>query len=134
MGVTSTHIFHTIERPEADAPIIETFTREQIRDMLKACKESRAWHNREDKTNERSTADRDQAIVLLLLSTGIRASELCDIRLRDIDVLTEHLTFPPIPPATRDFGRTGRTHSLEPTAPSALVVSRPFRFVGRLVR
>ena len=28
------------------------------------------------------------------------------------NVLTEHLTFPPIPPATRDFGRTGRTHRL----------------------
>jgi len=25
------------------------------------------------------------------------------------NVLTEHLTFPPILPASRDFGRTGRT-------------------------
>jgi integrase/recombinase XerD len=90
--LATTHIFHTIERPEADTPVIEMFTREQIRDMLKACKESRAWHNREDKTNERSTADRDQAIILLLLSTGIRASELCDIRLRDIDMTQRSIT------------------------------------------
>ena len=37
--LAATHIFHTIERPEADTPVIETFTREQIRDMLKACKQ-----------------------------------------------------------------------------------------------
>lgn len=40
--LVSTHTFHTIERPEADAPVIETFTREQADKMLKAYKESRA--------------------------------------------------------------------------------------------
>ena len=77
--LVSTHIFHTIERPQADAPVIETLTREQVDKMLKACKASRAWRNRAEKTSERPTAERDQAIIYLLLSTGIRASELCDI-------------------------------------------------------
>jgi len=31
------------------------------------------------------------------------------------NVLIEHLTFLPIPPATRDFGQTGRTHRLQAT-------------------
>ncbi len=31
------------------------------------------------------------------------------------NVLIEHLTFPPIPPAMRDFGRTGRTQRMQPT-------------------
>jgi len=31
------------------------------------------------------------------------------------NVLIEHLTFPPIPPITRDFGRTGRTKRIHPT-------------------
>lgn len=81
-----THFFRTIERPEADIPVVETFTREQVRDMLKACKKSRVWQNTEYTTNERPTTDRDQLIILLLLSTGIRASELCDIRFRDVDM------------------------------------------------
>jgi integrase/recombinase XerD len=87
-----THIFRTIERPEADTPVIETFTREQVRDMLKACKESRVWQNTEGTTNERPTTDRDQLIILLLLSTGIRASELCDIRFRDVDLSQRTIT------------------------------------------
>lgn len=40
------------------------------------------------------------------------------------NVLTEHLTFPPIPPATRDFGRTGRTHRLQRTRLAAGVFER----------
>ena len=47
-----THIFHTIERPEADSPVIETFTREQVRDMLKACKGTHVWRDREGMTSE----------------------------------------------------------------------------------
>jgi len=39
--------------------------------------------------NKRPTALRDRAIVILLLDTGIRASELCDLTLADAD-LTNH--------------------------------------------
>jgi hypothetical protein len=31
------------------------------------------------------------------------------------NMLIEHLTFLPIPPAARDFGQTGRTHQLQAT-------------------
>lgn len=44
------------------------------------------------------------------------------------NVLTEHLTFPPIPPATRDFGRTGRTHPLQPTPLRGLLAAAPRAF------
>lgn len=87
-----THIFRTIERPQADAPLIESFTRDQVRDMLKACKQTRAWADNEDITTTRHTADRDQCIVLLLLSTGIRASELCDIHFKDIKMSERSIT------------------------------------------
>ncbi len=49
------------------------------------------------------------------------------------NVLTEHLTFPPIPPATRDFGRTGRTHCMKPTAPSARAREGETRFEACLL-
>ncbi|MDT3700902.1 MAG: tyrosine-type recombinase/integrase [Thermincola sp.] len=34
---------------------------------------------------------RDRAVILVLLYTGVRVSELCDIRVRNIDFLTGHL-------------------------------------------
>jgi hypothetical protein len=37
------------------------------------------------------------------------------------NVLIEHPTFLPIPPATRDFGPTGRTHGVQPTRPAAKI-------------
>lgn len=82
--LVDTHIMHTIERPQADTPLIEEFSREQVQAMLKACKQTRAWTNDADVTSARHTADRDQCLILLLLSTGIRASELCDIRYQDV--------------------------------------------------
>lgn len=84
--LVSTHILHTIERPEADAPIIEVFTRDQVQALLKACKQTRAWTNNEDIASARHTSDRDQCIILLLLSTGVRASELCGIRFQDVQM------------------------------------------------
>lgn len=86
------HLFQTIERPEADRPVIEIFSREQVRELLKACKESRAWHTDESTANSRPTEARDQCIILLLLSTGIRASELCAITINDINMGQRSIT------------------------------------------
>ncbi len=92
VNLVEKHLFRTIERPEADTPIIEVFTRDQVRDLLKACKTSRPWHNDENVSNARPTSVRDQCIILLLLSTGIRASELCEIKFKDIDMTERSIT------------------------------------------
>jgi len=44
------------------------------------------WHNREQTANTRPTAERDRLIILTLLSTGIRAEELCGIKFKDLDL------------------------------------------------
>jgi integrase/recombinase XerD len=41
--------------------------------------------------NEDKVSKRDRMILFLLLYTGVRASELCDIRVRNIDFLNSHL-------------------------------------------
>jgi integrase len=43
---------------------------------LAACDRSKTWKNRQVSASERPTVDRDRAIILLLLDTGLRASEL----------------------------------------------------------
>lgn len=80
-----TNIVRTIDAPKYEKPAIEPFTEEQARALLVACNHSRTWRTRAT-TNSRPTAARDQAIILLLLDTGVRRSELCDICIKDIDL------------------------------------------------
>ncbi len=58
---------------------IEPFSREQIEAMLRACRNGRH-------------AQRDEALILFLLDTGVRASELCSINFEDIDLLAYRVT------------------------------------------
>jgi site-specific recombinase XerD len=69
-------------------------TKEQIDALLDACDRSKTWKNRQVSANERPTADRDCAIILLLLDTGLRASELCGITFGDINLTTNSIKVP----------------------------------------
>lgn len=85
-GYVPTNIVRTIDLPHPKAPVVEPFTREEIEALLNACERTRTWKNRQLTSNCRSTADRDRAIILLLLDTGLRASELCGIKFGDINM------------------------------------------------
>lgn len=80
------NLLRSIEKPQANPSIIEPFTTEEIAASLKACDRSRTWKSRQDLANSRPTADRDRAIILTLLDTGIRASELCGLLFRDLNL------------------------------------------------
>ena len=56
--------------------------------MLAACDRSRSYvrPGKRKCDHERPTALRDQAIIKLLVDTGVRASELCALRIRDLDM------------------------------------------------
>lgn len=43
------------------------------------------WKKRNARRSRRPTAKRDRAIILCLLDTGLRASELCDLQMRDYE-------------------------------------------------
>ncbi len=62
-----------IAAPISRADQIQPFTSEQVNALLSAAQRSR--HPR-----------RDKAILLLLLDTGLRASELCGLKMRDVDL------------------------------------------------
>jgi integrase/recombinase XerD len=69
---------------------VEPFEKEDIRAMLKACEFKREAQTdyRRRFTMRRATALRDQAIILVLLDTGLRASELCALNMGDADLKT----------------------------------------------
>ena len=62
-----------ITPPSVKAEQIQPYTQEQVQAMLHAARRSTDPH-------------RDEAIVLLLFDTGIRASELCNLKVRDLDI------------------------------------------------
>ena len=51
------------------------------------CRESKPF-DRWRFTAPRPTFRRDQALILTLLDTGLRASELCSLRVEDVDIKT----------------------------------------------
>jgi integrase len=84
-GYAAKHLVRAMRPPAATPPVIEPFTKEEIAALLKAFGHSRPWRTHPDKTSTRLTADRDRAILLVLVDTGIRASELSGIRFADLD-------------------------------------------------
>ena len=91
LGVTQ--IMHTVRRPIVRTRIIEPYTQEEVGRMLDACTAMRAWdtRHRTHTVGQRPTAARDQAIILILLDTGLRAAELSALRVRDCDRKTGRL-------------------------------------------
>ena len=67
-----------IPAPKFEEPPIEPFTKDEVEALLKACESSKEVQpsNRRKFTMRRATGRRDQAIILTLLDTGLRASEL----------------------------------------------------------
>ncbi len=80
----------SIPAPKFEEPPIEPFTKEEVESLLKACESSKEVQptNRRKFTMRRTTARRDQAIILTLLDTGLRASELCALKVGDVDLKT----------------------------------------------
>ena len=80
-----------IPRPRVpEDPPVEPFKKEELELLIKACDFcGEADTDRRRKfTMQRSTAKRDKAILLTLVDTGLRASELCALRIADVDMKT----------------------------------------------
>lgn len=77
----------TIPAPRFQTVEVEPFTREEIVRMLRACIYSREEDTqyRRQFVMRRPTANRDQAILLTLFDSGIRASEFCALRIEDFE-------------------------------------------------
>ena len=79
-----------VPAPKVQPGVIEPLSREQIAAILKACETTTAANTkgRASFAMRRDQAHRDKAIVLVLLDTGLRASELCAVSLGEVDLGT----------------------------------------------
>lgn len=81
------NILHNIERPKPEKPDIIPFTEAEIRLLLSTINQSKPYISHGSPASHNLFhADRNRAIILLLLDTGMRASELCDLRIKDMDI------------------------------------------------
>ena len=86
--IVARHIVRDVQPPQPDKREIVPFSEHEVKAMLAACDRSRGYSRPGKRRcdNQRPTALRDRAIILLLVDTGLRASELCELRLRQVDL------------------------------------------------
>jgi len=79
-----------VPAPKFETPPVEPFRREEIEAILKVCDycQEAKTNDRHKFTMRRVTRFRDKAIVLVLVDSGLRASELCSLRIGDYDAQT----------------------------------------------
>lgn len=76
-----------IPRPSFRKAEIEPYTKGEIMALLAATEQSASWRTRNGRrvSSQRPTALRDKTILIVLVDTGIRASELCALLIRDYE-------------------------------------------------
>jgi len=110
-----------VPAPKFEQVPVEPFTKEEITALLKACEFSRAARTtlRRSYTMQRVNVHRDQALILVLLDTGLRASELCALQIGHVDMQTGKVIVRPGREGGAKGGK-GRTVFLGKTARRAL--------------
>jgi len=77
-----------VPAPKFQEALVQPFTHEEVEQLLKAAEFCHEAHTtrRRSFVMRRPTARRDRALILLLLDTGLRASELCELNVGDVDL------------------------------------------------
>jgi integrase/recombinase XerD len=92
-GIARRHIVRDVERPKPNQPEIVPYTEQDIKAMLGAIDLSQAYvrPGKRRCQHSRPTALRDRAIMFVLIDTGVRASELCQLRMPQVDLKNRRL-------------------------------------------
>lgn len=91
-----------LRAPQLDRKVTRSLTEDQLKELVKACA-GKEFRDR-----------RDEAIVRLMAETGIRAGELCDLEVPDVDLDRGHVT------VRRGKGGKGRVAPISPQAARAI--------------
>lgn len=76
-----------VKRPRYSRKRIVPYAEDEVVLMIKACDLTDTWRSSTGRLvqSKRPTAERDRLMIIVLLDTGVRASELCNLELRDYD-------------------------------------------------
>lgn len=97
-----------LARPRYKPPEIQPFTEDEIKALLKACEKTKIADSDRRKSwqQSRPTKLRDQAVVLTLLDTGLRAGELCRLQIKDLTLVTGEIHVAPFGSGRKTTPRT----------------------------
>lgn len=95
-GLVSSNIVREIDPPRPERRAIEPYSQHDVKAMLHALGHSHSYKRKRDRSKMTHSLDtgvvvRNRAILLLLLDTGLRASELCGLRIGDINLRNRKL-------------------------------------------
>lgn len=92
-GYVTRHILHDIQRPRPEKPVIVPFSQDDVKRLLAACDQTKCYQRAGQRIQERTraTALRDRCLLLVLLDTGVRASELAGLRIVDADLRNQRI-------------------------------------------
>lgn len=82
-----THVIHAVSRPRPEKNVIQPLTPDEINAMFRSLKQSLPYLRPGKTLTAHSIAPeiahRNRTLLLVLLDTGLRVSELCDLRVAD---------------------------------------------------
>jgi hypothetical protein len=97
-GIVSQHLLRQIPRPKPEKRAITPYSEENIKTLLANGERSRAYTRPGKRTCDHAVATalrnrraHECAIILLLLDTGVRASELCGLKIKDADLTNKRI-------------------------------------------
>jgi len=114
-NLTDEHIIKKIPRAKPEQPDIIPYTKDDINKMLNALTKSQPYQ-RSGKKNSYHTlklAERHRAIILILLDTGIRAQELCDLKIHQVDLKNQQINV---------WGKGAKQRTIPISAPTSKAV------------
>lgn len=87
-GLARRHVVRDVPAPKPEQRLIEAFSMGEIKAMMGAVARSRIYKSPLGVARDHvlRSADRNRAILLVLLDTGMRASELINLQLQDADL------------------------------------------------
>jgi integrase/recombinase XerD len=97
-----------LERPAVIQEEVQPVLEEEVKQILAACEYTKeaATHGRQTYRMHRPTANRDRAIILLFLETGIRLGELARLKIQDINLGSSELVIHPFHKGIKSKART----------------------------
>ena len=92
--IVQEHIVQKVERVKPEKRSIVPYSEDDVRAMLTSLTTSRGYTRPGKKGSQHSLpqAERNRAIIMLLLDTGIRATELCELSINQVDLQNRRVT------------------------------------------
>ena len=83
-GYVRENVVRLVPRPKVNEEPIIPLTTDEVLALFRACEYGRTYHNDPFKRNRRLAAARDKALVALMVETGLRVSEVVNLRVDDV--------------------------------------------------